>query len=73
MGLEQLREKVEQRLASREFADRRYILEALGTRIIVTTEGTSEAEFTIPTKAAKDAIGLSVPLNACPLYSVVLF
>ena len=72
VGLEQLRGKVEQRLASREFADRRYILEALGTRIIVTTEGTSEVEFTIPAKAAKDAIELSVPQNACPLYSVVL-
>jgi phage shock protein A len=71
VGLEQLRGKVEQRLASGEFADRRYVLEALGTRIIVTTEGTSEVEFTIPAKAAKDAIELSIPLNACPQYSVL--
>lgn len=39
-GLEQLREKVEQRLASKEFMDRRFVLEALGTRVVVTTEGT---------------------------------
>lgn len=42
----------------------RFVLEALGTKVVVTTEGTTEVEFTIPTKVAKDAIGLSVPLNA---------
>ena len=68
VGLEQLQEKVEQRLALREFADRRFVLEALGTRVVVTTEGTTEVEFAIPTEVPKDAIALSVPLSACPQY-----
>ena len=68
MGLEQLQEQVEQRLESREFADRRFVLEALGTRIVVTTEGSVEVEFAIPTEAPKDAIALSIPLNACLRY-----
>jgi len=42
----------------------RFVLEALGTKVVVTTEGTTEVEFTIPTEVAKDATGLSVPRNA---------
>lgn len=68
VGLEQLREQVEQRMESTEFADRRFVLEALGTKIIVTTEGTIEVEFAIPTEPPKDAIALSIPQNACPRY-----
>ncbi|NVM22820.1 MAG: recombinase family protein [Desulfobacterales bacterium] len=71
VGLEQLREQVEQKLESAEFADRRFVLEALGTRIIVTTEDAVEVEFAIPTKPPKDAIALSVPLSVCPRYLVV--
>ncbi len=71
VGLEQLQERLEERLESKEFADRRFVLEAVGTRIVVTTEGSVEIEFAIPTEAPKDAIALSIPLSACPLYSVV--
>jgi len=68
VGLEQLRERLEERLASTEFADRRFILEALGTRVIVTRDGSIEIEFAIPTKRTTDAIALSIPLSACPRY-----
>ena len=44
-----------------------------GTKIIVTTSGSIEIEFAIPTEKGKDAIALSNPQNACPLYSIVLF
>ena len=71
VGLEQLREKLNQRLASREFADRRFILEALGTRVKVTIDGRLEIEFTIPREISEEAIVFSSPLNACPQYSVV--
>ena len=73
VSLERLRGQLEQKLASTEFADRRFILEALGTKIIVTTQGSVEIEFAIPSEKNKGAIALSSPLNACPRYSVVLF
>jgi len=74
IDLERLREQMEEKLASTEFADRRFILEALGTKVMVTTEGATEVEFTIGGDRDTDgAIALSSPLNACPLYSVVLF
>jgi site-specific DNA recombinase len=67
MSLEQLRSQVAHRLGSSSFADRRFILEALGTRVIVTTEGALEVEFTIGQRKSEDgAIALNVPLNACP-------
>lgn len=71
VSLERLRGQVEKKLASTEFADRRFILEALGTKVIVATDGRIEIEFAIPTEKSKDAIALSSPLNACPRYSVV--
>jgi len=71
IGLEQLRARLEERLASQEFADRRYVLEALSTRVVVTTEGQTEAEFAIPSESPKDAIAFNLPQNACPQYSVV--
>jgi len=73
VSLERLRGQVERKLASTEFADRRFILEALGTKVVVTTNGSVEVEFAIPTEKGESAIALSTPLNACPLYSVVLF
>jgi len=72
VSLERLRGQLEQKLASTEFADRRFILEALGTKVFVTTNGSVEIEFAIPTEKSKSAIALSNPLNACPLYSVFL-
>jgi len=71
VSLEQLRGRLQQKLASTEFADRRFILEALGTKIIVTTCGSIEVEFAIPTERGKGAIALSSPQNACSRYSVV--
>jgi hypothetical protein len=68
VGLEQLRQQMEEKLASTAFADRRLVLEALGTKVIVTTHGAIEIEFAIPTDKTRDAIALSVPLNACPRY-----
>jgi len=71
VSLEQLRGQVEEKLASTEFADRRFILEALGTKVIVNTEGSLEVEFAIPADGHKEnAIELSAPQNACPLYSL---
>jgi len=48
----------------------RFMLEALRNK--VTTEGTTEVEFTIPTEVAKDAIGLSVPPSALYNYTLRL-
>jgi len=57
-----------------ESADRRFVLEALGTRVIVTTEGAIEIEFLIGDRKPMNecAIATSNPLNACPQYSIVL-
>jgi hypothetical protein len=68
VGLEELRDRVAERVASQQFSDRRFILEALGTKVVVTTEGQIEVEFAIPAKSPKHAIAFNVPLNACPLY-----
>jgi hypothetical protein len=46
-GLEELKKQMADKLNSREFTDRRFVLEALGTRVIVTTEGAIEIEFLI--------------------------
>jgi len=74
VGLEQLRQKMAKKLSSTDFADRRFVLEALDTKVIVTTEGALEIEFTIgEDKGSVNAIVNSIPLNACPQYSVVLF
>jgi len=71
VGLEQLRARVEEKLASQDFVDRRFLLEALGTKVVVTTEGRIEVEFAITAEPPKDAIAFNLPLNACPRYSVV--
>jgi hypothetical protein len=71
VGLEQLRVSVEKRLTSQDFPDRRFVLEALDTKVIVTNEGKLEVEFAIPTEKNKDAIALSSPQNACLPYLVV--
>lgn len=68
VGLEQLKDRVEERLASQDFADRRFVLEALGTKVIVTPEDEIEVEFAIPTEAPGDAIAVNLPLSACPRY-----
>jgi len=65
VSLEQLRNQVARRLESRQFADRRFVLEALSTRIVVTAEGRVEVEFGIPREITKDAIALNVPRSAC--------
>lgn len=64
VGLEQLRARVEERLASEDFADRRFVLETLGTRVVVTTEEQIEVEFTIPTESPKDAVAFNLPRMA---------
>ena len=61
VGLEQLRARMEDKLASSDIADRRFVLEALSTRIIVTTEGTIEVEFAISNDAPNSAIALDIP------------
>ena len=73
-GLEELRKQMADKLNSREFADRRFVLEALDTRVIVTTEGAIEIEFLIGDRKPVNecAIATSNPLNACPRYSIVL-
>ena len=68
VGLEQLRGQVVDRLASQEFADRRFVLEALDTSVIITTEGQIEVAFAIPSESPKDAIAFNLPLSACPRY-----
>jgi len=73
VSLGQLRQQMADRLFSDKFEDRRFILEALNTRVIVTTEGAIEVEFTIGGDENSGGIVLSSPLNACPQYSVVLF
>jgi len=73
VGLKQLQTKLEKKLSSTEFADRREILEAMGTKVDVTTDGRLEVDFTIPREVSKEAIALNSPLNACPRYSVFLF
>ncbi|MBI4283437.1 MAG: recombinase family protein [Chloroflexi bacterium] len=73
-GLEQLREQMADKVLSDSFDDRRFILEALNTRVIVTTDGRTEVEFTIGDKKHSGGnIVLSSPLSACPRYSIVLF
>ena len=73
VSLDQLRQQMADRLFSDKFADRRFVLEALNTKVIVTTEGAIEVEFTIGGDENDGGIVLSSPLNACPRYSVVLF
>ena len=69
VNLEGLRGQVEQKLASTEFADRRFILEALGTKVLVTTEGSVEVEFTVGAgRSESDEIALNLPQNACLRY-----
>jgi len=73
MGLKQLRSNLGERIDSKEFADRRYVLKALGTRVTVTTDAKLLVDFAVPKEISAKAIAFSVPLNACPQYSVVLF
>ena len=68
VNLDQLRQRMADRLFSDSFADRRFILEALQTKVIVTTEGAVEVEFTIGGDKDGGGIVLSTPLNACPRY-----
>ena len=69
VGLKQLRTQMEARLSSPDFADRRFVLEALGTRVVVTTEGAIDVEFGIPNACRKEYVtAFNAPLNACPRY-----
>ena len=72
-GLKQLRTNLGKRLDSKEFVDRRYVLESLGTRLVVTADAKIMVDFNIPKEISREAIALSIPLNACPQYSIVLF
>jgi hypothetical protein len=62
-----------EKILSNSFADRRFVLEALQTRVIVTADGATEVEFTIGGDKGDNGIVLNLPLNACPQYSIVLF
>jgi hypothetical protein len=73
VGLKQLRERIANKVLSNSFADRRFVLEALQTKVIVTEDGATEVEFTIGGDKHDGVIALNLPLNACPQYSVVLF
>jgi site-specific DNA recombinase len=69
VNLEGLRGQVEQKLASTEFADRRFVLEALGTKVIVTMDGKVEVEFIVGgARSENDEIALNLPQNACLRY-----
>ena len=72
VSLDQLRQQMADRLFSNKFEDRRFILEALRTKVIVTEDGAIDVEFTIGGDGNGGGIVLSSPLNACPQYSVVL-
>jgi len=73
VGLEQLRQRMAEKILSNSFADRRFVLEVLQTRVIVTADGATEVEFTIGGDKGDNGIVLNLPLNACPQYSIVLF
>ena len=68
VGLKQLQTKLEKKLSSNEFTDRRDILEALGAKVNITTDGRVEVDFTFPKEVSQKAIALNSPLNACPRY-----
>ena len=61
VGLDQLRKEVALRLASGSAEDRRFVLEALELKVVVTTEGKIEVEFNIPTEPVKDVIAFNTP------------
>jgi hypothetical protein len=65
-----LRANLGERINSEKFEDRRYVLETLGTCVTVTTNAKLLVDFAIPKEISAQAIALSVPLNACPRYSV---
>jgi len=71
MGLKKLRDNLGERINSGKFEDRRYVLETLGTRVTVTTDARLLVDFAIPKEISAQAIAFSVPLNACPQYSIV--
>ena len=71
-GLKQLRVDLQNKLDSKEFADRRFVLEALGTKVTVTEDARVLIDFGIPKDIQPRKIALSSPLNACPQYSIVL-
>ena len=74
IGLEQLRQRMADKILSNSFADRRFVLEALQTRVIVTADGAAaEVEFTIGGDKNGGEIVLNPHLNACPRYSIVRF
>jgi len=63
-------EQMGDRILSDAFEDRRFILETLQTRIIITTDGRTEIEFTIGDKKHPGgSIVLSSPLNAAPIFN----
>ncbi|MDP3880142.1 MAG: hypothetical protein Q8Q07_07565, partial [Dehalococcoidales bacterium] len=64
MGLKQLRTNLGERIDSKEFEDRRYVLETLGTRVSVTTDAKLLVDFAIPKEISAQAIALSVPRYA---------
>lgn len=64
VSLDQLRQQMAERLFSDKFEDRRFILEALRTRVIVTEDGATDVEFTIGGDGNGDGIVLSSPRPA---------
>ncbi|MCX7912774.1 MAG: hypothetical protein N2506_07450 [Dehalococcoidales bacterium] len=68
-SLEELRKQLADKLDSKDFADRRRVLEMLNTRVIVTTEGAIEIEFLVSDgKPDERGIATSNPRAACPRF-----
>jgi hypothetical protein len=57
-----------EKILSSSFADRRFVLEALQTRVIVTADGATEVEFTIGGDKGDNGIVLNLPRKVCPQY-----
>ena len=60
-----LRQRLEARLATETPDDRRFILEAVGTRVMVQADGTWELELQVPREVPPPEGGLQI-VNARP-------
>jgi hypothetical protein len=49
---------------SKKFEDRRFVLEAAGTRVMVTTDAQIVVDLDVPKEVSKRQIALSVPRSA---------
>ena len=64
-SIEMLRQRLEARLATETLDDRRFILEAVGTKVMVQADGTWELELQVPREVPALEGGLHI-VNARP-------